>query len=112
MGRNQGTEFEQQVMSLARDLGWHVAHFRSVLVTRKDGSRYYSTPVGADGRGFPDLVLVKHRVLYRECKRGTARLEPDQARWGDLLTSAGADWGIWRDTMWKQIKQELTEGMR
>ena len=49
--------------------------------------------------GFPDLVLVssKHRrVLFRELKTDKGRVSPEQRRWIDGLTAAGADAGVWR----------------
>jgi hypothetical protein len=49
-------QFQQQVIDLARLCGYRVAHFRTVRVQRKGGSVYYTTPVQADGAGWPDLV--------------------------------------------------------
>ena len=49
------------------------------------------------GRGCPDLVLSRHgRTWLAECKVGTAKLNPRQARWldgwqGDVLLLRTAD---------------------
>ena len=90
--------FQKLVIELARTLGWTVAHFRPAQT--KHGWR---TPAGADGAGFPDLVLVgRDQVLFRELKRRGGRLSPDQKAWGELLTRNGADYGVWRPDDWRQ----------
>ena len=76
---------------LARQNGWHVAHFRPALT-----GRGWRTPVQADGKGFPDLVLVRERVIYAELKSRTGSLEPEQRAWRDWLRATGAEWHLWR----------------
>lgn len=96
-------EFQAQVITLARLLGWTVAHFRPALT--KHGWR---TPAAADGVGFPDLVLVGHdQTLFRELKVGHGRLRPEQETWRDVLTKNGADWAAWRPSDWPQIVEQL-----
>src|SRR5690606_4527127 len=57
--------FQRQVLALAKMLGWRTAHFRPAMNQRGD----WRTPVAGDGKGWPDLVLVKgERVLFRELK--------------------------------------------
>jgi len=46
--------------------------------------------------GFPDLVLVRDRVLYRELKAATGRVSAEQQVWLDRLERAGADAAVWR----------------
>ncbi len=84
-------EWEAQILHLARLFGWRAAHFRAVLT--KHG---WSVPVAADGRGFPDYILVRDRVLWVEAKTGKARLEPAQVAWRDALIAAGCEWFCWR----------------
>jgi len=58
--------------------------------------------------GFPDLVVVgPHGVLWRELKSSRGRLTPEQVRWLDRLTEAGADADVWRPDDWPD--QVLTE---
>ena len=69
------------------------------------------TPVGADGAGWPDLVLVApDRILFRELKSATGKLSPAQEAWGTRLTGVGCDWGVWRPADWDRIVNVLTFG--
>ena len=54
------------------------------------------TPVGADGKGFPDLVLVRERVIYAELKAKSGSIRPDQKIWIERLQQAGAEVYVWR----------------
>lgn len=91
-------------MEVARLLGWRTAHFRPALTKRG-----WRTPVQGDGRGFPDLVLVRDRILYRELKCGHNRVTLEQEDWLSDLDVAGADVGVWTDLDWHSglIEEEL-----
>ena len=86
-------QFQTQVVMVAKANGWIVYH-------TYDARR--SAP------GFPDLVLVRDRVIYRELKTDTGRVSQAQQEWGDALTKAGADFAIWRPRDRKAIIKELT----
>ncbi|WP_346927547.1 hypothetical protein, partial [uncultured Arthrobacter sp.] len=74
-------ELQDAVIELARLLGWRVAHFRPARV-RRGGREIYETPVAADGKGWPDLVLVRgSRLIFAEMKSGTGRLSDAQIAW-------------------------------
>jgi hypothetical protein len=76
------------VIDLAHALGWRVAHFRPALNRRG----YWSTPVAADGAGFPDLILTRSRdgrALAAELKAGRGRVTAEQRAWLDDLAAAG-----------------------
>lgn len=88
-------ELQSGVVELARILGWRVAHFRPAMT--KHGWR---TPVQADGACFPDVVLVRDRVLFAELKAGRNRLSPEQAAWLEALREAGAEAHVWTDADW------------
>lgn len=94
----------RNILQLAGYLHVATAHFRPARTERG-----WRTPVQGDGKGFPDLVLVRNRVLYREVKSTTGRLEPAQIRWRDVLLAAGQDWAVWRPEDWTsgRIEHEL-----
>lgn len=89
-------EFQEWVIAQARRNGWAVVMIRPVRVQRKDGSVYYQTPFGADGVGFPDLVLVRDRVVYAELKDRYRKRKPAQDRWAERLLAAGQEVYLWR----------------
>jgi len=104
-----GIIWEDQVVVLAQLYGWKVASFDSVRIQRRDGSCYWATPVKADGRGWPDLVLVRgETILFRELKTGKARTTGDQREWLEALKWAGCNVGVWRPADLEAIVIELS----
>lgn len=73
-------EWSAQVVELARTLGWrHV---------------YHTFDSRRSSRGFPDLVLVRERVVWLELKREdrrAGRLTEQQREWLLALRYAGAE---------------------
>ena len=55
------------------------------------------------GPGFPDLVIVGRRVIYRECKSDSrdAHVTPDQRAWLLALGRAGQDAQTWYPRDWR-----------
>lgn len=98
-----------QIIQLARLYGWRVAHFRPAW--SKDGKRCM-TAVQADGKGFPDLVLVKRcRLLFAEVKV-KSRLSPEQQEWIDALTNCmRCEMYVWKPENWNEIQEILTREM-
>jgi VRR-NUC domain-containing protein len=74
-------EWQQQIVQLARTLGYRIYH-------TYDSRR--SQP------GFPDLVLVRDRVIYVELKRESGKLTDSQISWVESLKAAGAEIYVWR----------------
>lgn len=95
-------EWQATVVELARTLGWRVAHFRPAR-TKDD----WRTPVAADGKGFPDLVLVRDRVVYAELKSDRGALRPDQREWIAALEAAGQEVYIWRPIDFDRMEATL-----
>jgi hypothetical protein len=95
-------EFQGAVIEAARFLGWRVAHFRTART-----SHGWRTPVAADGAGFPDLCLVRERVLFVELKAEKGRLNDEQGRWLAALGFAGAHVHCWRPSDWPSIEEAL-----
>lgn len=101
-------QLQAAVIDLARVLGWRVAHFRSVPVKRGPTVRW-ETPVAADGAGFPDLVLIRDRVIFAELKVGGNRPSTQQQAWLTGLKRARADVCVWTEREWwnGDIEKEL-----
>ena len=89
-------ELQECVIDTAHLFGWKVAHFRAAMT--KHGWR---TPVAADGKGFPDCVLVRDRVIFAELKSSTGRISPDQSEWMISLRAAGAEYHLWAPDDWQ-----------
>ena len=53
--------------------------------------------------GFPDLVLVGHRVVFRELKSHRGRLSAEQKAWYKALHGGGADVAVWRPGDWPEL---------
>lgn len=84
--------WQAQVIDAANLLGWTVAHFRPART--KDG---WVTPVAAQGKGFPDLFMVRgDRVIAAELKSATGRVTPEQDQWLELLDATGTETYLWR----------------
>lgn len=78
--RELESSFQKRIIDIAHFAGWRVAHFRPAQTSR--GA--WITPVAADGKGFPDLVLVhekKGRVVFWECKREGEKASDEQDEW-------------------------------
>jgi hypothetical protein len=93
-----GKVLQATIIELAHMYGWRVAHFTSVLATGRDGQPRYRTPVSADGKGFPDLVLVRShdRVMFVEVKGDGDKVRPEQQQWlDDLRSCAIHDVYVW-----------------
>lgn len=86
-------DFLQAVRSLAKRNGWRTYH------------TYFSK---RSEPGFPDLVLVRLRVVWVELKTEEGRLEADQASWLDDLRLAGQEVYLWRPSNWPWISGFLT----
>jgi hypothetical protein len=94
-------QLQKDVIGTAHLLKWRVAHFRTVRIQRRDGSVHYATPVQADGAGWPDLVLVRDRVIYAELKSDRGTLSTAQQDWLHALGNAGAECHVWNPRDWK-----------
>lgn len=79
-------EFQRKVLTIAADYGWQTMHVR-----RSRASHFTPTSIA----GWPDLVLWRDRILYRELKRDGGKLRPEQAEVIASLTAAGADVEVW-----------------
>lgn len=74
-------EWQAQVVQYAKTLGWSVYHTHN---SRR------SEP------GWPDLALVRDRLVMAELKTDTGRVSDDQRRWLAMLDAAGVETYLWR----------------
>jgi hypothetical protein len=88
-------ELQSNVTELAKILGWRSAHFRPAMT-----SHGWRTAVSGDGKGFPDLVLVRERILFVELKGVRGTLSVEQQDWMFALGEAGVQREIWRPCHW------------
>jgi hypothetical protein len=77
------------------------------LASLKRWCAYHTHDSRGSMAGFPDLVLVRDRVVFAELKTATGRVRPAQADWQARLRDAGAETYVWRPASWHQIEQVL-----
>jgi hypothetical protein len=97
------TGFQDTVAAYAHLHGWAVAHARPAQTVAG-----WRTPWQYDGKGFPDLILVRDRIVYAEIKTDRGRPDPDQTVWLNALAAAGGETYLWRPRDWPDIQQTLT----
>ena len=87
-------QFQDLVNKTAKTLGW--LHYHP-YDSRK------STP------GFPDLTLVRERLLFAELKVGKNKLSQAQRDWRECLERAGQEVYVWYPEDWDDIVSILTK---
>ena len=99
-------QFQSTVIEAAQALGWKVAHFRPAKTDKG-----WRTPVQADGKGFPDLVMVRThdgRIIFAELKSDEGKLSDDQQDWLNSLDATGkVEVFTWRPRDWDEIERIL-----
>lgn len=83
----------QQVIELAKTLGWRVYH--PWLSVRSEP-------------GFPDLTLLRERIVFAELKTDRGRVGIAQQEWREALRAAGGEAYIWRPSMWDEVVAVLS----
>lgn len=97
-------DFQKQVIELAQLCGWRTAHFRPGM----NRSGRWSTPVQGDGKGFPDLLMVRgRRVIVAELKTSKGRLSQEQEEWLAAFSLADVPAFVWRPGDWDRIVEAL-----
>lgn len=80
------------ILHLAKLLGWRTAHFRPAQTNSG-----WKTAVAGDGKGFPDIVLVRgDRCIFVETKSPTGRLTAEQEQWLAALDQTPTEVYVWR----------------
>ena len=84
-------DFTNYVIEFAHLHGWHVAHFPPIHTA----SGHWLTAVKADGKGWPDLVLVRgDRLIIAELKT-ESQLSDEQIVWLSKFMGAGVTTYVW-----------------
>jgi len=95
--------FRSQVVRYARQCGW-----KTMFIGRAKGGKAWLTPMGGDGKGWPDLTLVRERVIVAELKTNTNYHISDEERdWLAALGLAGIETYVWRPRQWNEICDTL-----
>ena len=58
--------------------------------------------MAADGKGFPDLVLLREKIVAAEVKGDGDSLRPEQEAWLEAFSRAGAEAYVWRPRDWRE----------
>lgn len=90
--RQSEREFQREVVKRALLFGWKVYH------------TYDSRRSAA---GFPDLVMVRDKVIFVELKTETGKLSKEQEDWIGALANASMEAHVWRPSMMDQIVRIL-----
>lgn len=93
--RLSGRNLQKSIIPLARLKGWRIAHFPPVKTDRG-----WRVGVAADAKGWPDLVLVRDRLIVVEIKGDGDSMRPDQSEWLAAFRMAGVECHIWRPRDW------------
>lgn len=99
--RLNGRDLQDAIVQAAHLLGWRAAHFAAART--KDGWR---TPARYDAKGWPDLVLVRERVVFIEVKGDGDGLSMEQSEWIDRLRAAGQEVYVATPPMWRSGEVE------
>lgn len=81
-------DWQRTVVATARQLGWMTYHTH-------DSRR--SDP------GFPDLVMVRERVVFAELKTLTGKVSEEQLAWLGKLEAAGVEVYLWRPSDEREV---------
>ena len=103
------TDLLNIVLDLAKLYGWHTAHFRPAMTAQG-----WRTAVQGDGKGWPDLTMVKgSRLLFAELKSEKGKISPEQQLWLDKLAEIdGSEVYVWRPAHIDEIAKILAPKKR
>lgn len=85
-------QWQRLVEDLAQHLGWLTYH---TFDSRRSEA------------GYPDLTLVRERLVMVELKTQRGRVRPEQITWAESLQSAGVEYYLWRPSDWDTILETL-----
>jgi hypothetical protein len=96
--------FLKQVLEYATLKGWRTAHFRPGMTKRGT----WVTAVQGDGKGFPDLLLIRgKRIVVAELKVGANKPTSEQEQWLTAFLDAGVESYVWYPVDFDEILEVL-----
>lgn len=98
----KGKELQKTVIDWAHSRGWFCVHFPSVET--KQGWR---TPLGADAKGFVDIILFRERCIAIEIKGDGDRMKSEQLKWQDRIERAGVEHYVIRPKDWPDVVRKI-----
>ena len=89
-------DWQESVINLALMYRW--THYHTYRSTRSPS-------------GFPDLVLVRERIIFAELKTEKGRLTATQEEWLGRLKTAGGEVYLWRPRDLEDVAKVLSRRM-
>jgi hypothetical protein len=96
-------DFMAQVVEYAHLKDWRVCHFRPSRTASG-----WRTAVAYDAEGWPDLCLVRERIVIAELKSEHGKLSSLQSDWIGALEAAKAEVYVWRPSSWPEVERVLS----
>jgi hypothetical protein len=85
------------VLDLAKLYNWRSFHARPAMTAKG-----YRTAVSGDGKGFPDLIMVKGAdLLAIELKRDGGKATVEQQMWLAAFDLVARESTVWRPADWR-----------
>jgi hypothetical protein len=100
-------DFSNDVIELAQSCGWKVAHFPPI----RTASGHWLTVVKADGKGWPDLFLVRNAHAIVVELKTESQLSDDQIAWLSAFLGTPVRAFVWTPSDWDTIKDVLLRGV-
>lgn len=103
--------FQHAVIGLARVYGWRCFHAPDNRPGLRTGRP--QALAAPEGKGFPDLVLVRGAALiFAELKTRTGRVSAQQREWLEALEETECEVYVWRPADWDVLHMRLSSGQR
>jgi len=81
-------DFRQQILDLAELCGWKC---------------YFTWNSIHSPAGFPDLILVREKIIFAEIKSEKGKLSDAQKEWRDALENTGGEYYCWKPSDWETM---------
>lgn len=85
------------VIPMAEFFGWRAVHFRPART--KYG--WTTAMQGTHSKGFPDLLLLRDRIVVAEVKGDGDEMRLEQEEWLEAFKKAGAEAYLWTSHDWR-----------